>query len=735
MLGTRRITTAEAATAAAAPAPVRALALALAVAAALAPACDADRFPPAREPDDPRFAVRLATPEDFARVQGEQWAVKYLARVDGRTPPAGLDRACTFQNTAAYPLHLGFLRTFPEFATLDFDAYLALVMRRATRKLWAGEVRLFAGARHPRTGRAGVMGYFVYADRADPLQPGELAEIHARLAACIPYARDLLVLVGADVEQAAAFRAQASALAALGIDLADHADLLPAVKAESYSVGDGYGYLRVVPRGSLPPEVGPRDLLVIEGASETIGLVAGLVTALPQNVHSHLNLRLREKGIPNARIADVLQDQALAQLDGRLARLRVTADAAALEPALLEDAEAFWAMRAPTITLPPPDLEETRLPPLAHLSASDAAAYGGKAANLGELYRVLPEANRVAGFAVPFSVHRDWMAETGLAAAVSGLLGDTRLDTDAGFRRAALLGLRQSFEDGTVSPALVARLAAAAEAALGPGYGTLPIRLRSSSNVEDGVLLSGAGLHDSARGCFADDLDGDDIGPSACLSEAERAALEAELARRRAEMAAFPERTWLREIVGDLSSDLTKERSVARALKKVYASLWNDRAFEERAYFHIDHATALMGVAVNPSFVLERADAVAVTNLGAEPAGAGEPFYRVVSQVGGQPVVSPPDPTASAETLTFRRGPGDTAVDVRVLAPSSLSPSPIWSGPRLEELAGLLFLVQDHFQTQVYPARDPLRLDLEIKLTEDDRIVIKQARPYVSAGP
>ncbi|MBN1611621.1 MAG: hypothetical protein JW940_33610 [Polyangiaceae bacterium] len=683
---------------------------------------------------DPRFATRLDTPADFARLQGEQWAVKYLARIDGRKPPEPLDRDCTFQDTATYPLHLPFLRTFPEFETLDFDTYLTLVVHRASRVLWGGELRLFSGARHPRTGKRGVMGLFVYADAQEPLEIEELLGLYQRIERCAPYARDLLVLVGADTDQAARLREQADELDAFGISVVNAVDLVqPDVAAEGYSVGDGYGYLRIVASGqTLPSDLGPRDLLVIEGASDDIGLVAGLVTALPQNVHSHLNLRLREKQIPNARISDVFQDQALMELDGRLAHLHVEAETATLEPALLVDAEAFWSLRVPPITLPTPDLDEESLMSVAHLSAGDVTAYGSKAANLGELYTVLPKPNRLVGFGIPFSRYREWMEQTGLADRVSELLTDPRTRTDAVYRRSELEALRDAIEDAEVAPESIAELAETAQAVFGSKYETMPLKFRSSSNVEDTTRLSGAGLHDSARGCFADDLDGDTEGPSACLSDDERAALQAELDQRRVELAEHPERTWVADIVKDLSSDLSKERSVARAVKKVYASLWNDRAFEERAYFGIDQQTALMGIQVNPSFVLERVDAVAVTNL-SDP--DGEPYTRVVSQVGGQPVVDPPDPTVVAETLTFRKSSDGTVMDAQVLTSSSLSPLPIWSRTRLQELADLLSVAQAHFETDVYPEIQPLELDIEIKVTRDDRIVIKQARPYVAGGP
>jgi hypothetical protein len=143
----------------------------------------------------------------------------------------------------------------------------------------------------------------------------------------------------------------------------------------------------------------------------------------------------------------------------------------------------------------------------------------------------------------------------------------------------------------------------------------------------------------------------------------------------------------------------------------------------------MNHREAFMGVAVNPSFVLERLDSVAVTHL---PAGAAGPLYRVVSQRDGLPVVRPPDPTLVAETLTFRRDTSGLPADIRLITRSSLSPDPLWSDARLSELAALLFQVQDHFAVAVYPHLPNLSLDLEIKVTADDRIVIKQARPYVA---
>ena len=682
-----------------------------------------------------RYLERLERPADFAALQGEGWAVKYLGNVPGRTAPAALDRACLFQNTALYPLHLQFLHSFPELRALDFDSYLNLTQRNASRVLWAGELQLVPGGVHPRTGRAGMMAYFVYGDASEDIAIDDLVAVDTRLKSCAPYARELLVLVAADPEQNRKFLAQAAALTARGVDVADLAKLRPVVGAEGYSLGEGYGYLRIIPRGVRPIEYGPRDILVSEGSFEDLALVAGLVTALPQNLHSHVNLRLREKRVPNARIPDVYDNQAVQLLDGKLAHLTVSETQARLEPAALADAEAFWRSQRPPVRPLTANLDEQRVLDFSTVAASQSSAYGIKAANLGELYRALPAANRPLGFAVPFSAHRDFLQLNGLDARVAAWLAEPRLRADTAFRRSGLRQLRDAIEAAPLPAGLIDRLAEAARAAFGDGYATAPTRLRSSSNAEDGELVSGAGLHDSARGCFADDADADELGPSACLAPAERAWMSQELDRRRAELAAFPQRIWLADVIEDLQGDLTRERTVARAVRKVYASLWNERAFEEREYWGMDHRQAFMGLAVNPSFVLEKLDAVAVTNV---PVAGATPIYRVVSQRDGLPVVRPPDPTLVAESLSFRRGPSDVPVDVQIATRSSLSPEPLWSEPRLAELAGLMFIVQDHFSRAVYPQVQALSLDLEIKVTRDDRIVIKQARPYrasFTSGP
>jgi pyruvate, water dikinase len=682
---------------------------------------------------DVEFLTRLPSAEAYGSLAAEGGVVKYLAKVDAREPePVFAGAQCLFQNTAKYEYHVEFLRSFAEYDDLSAERYADLVLRRQSRSMWGGGLRLFAATRHPVSGKSGVLAYTIYSESTaeEMLTVEDIVEVDRRLKTAATFASDFLVFTPDGGAQGAVWRDRADELLAEGVTMVDPSMLRPGFLAETYVDGEGYGYLRLVSDDTDAENVGPRDVLVIESAPNDLGLVAGLVTRVPQSLGSHVNLRLREKGIPSAAVANVFDNAVIAALTDRLVHLRASGTNVEITPARLEDAEAFWSTRRPSVGDPASDLGVTELQALDALSAADAKAYGTKAANLGELSYVLPTENRVHGFALPFRSYADFMVETGLDAEVESLLADRAMRTDAAHKRARLEELRDRIRAAELSPALADSLAAAISTAYGDAGVTTRLRFRSSTNAEDLPGVSGAGLYDSRSGCLGDDLDADDAGPSACLTEEHERFLTAELARRRDELATYPERTFLNELIADLESDLTAEKSAFRAIRRVWASLWNVRAFDDREYYGIDHRSVFMGMTVHPAFVGEELEAVVVTGL--EP-DAARPLYRVVSQRGEIGVVRPIDPNARPEILTFRRGQSDVPVEVTLVQSSSLSEdgAPLWSEPRVAELGNLLFDVQDHFSVGVYPEITPLMLDIEVDVTMDGRTVIKQARPYV----
>lgn len=681
---------------------------------------------------DVPYLTELESPDDYGALalDGE---LRYLAPIEGAMPEPPLDAPCAFQNTALYAFHIQFLATLPAYDTLDYNAYLDMVLRRRSRVFYGGMLKQWPSTRHPLTEKTGVISYGAYQTEApgEAFTVDELVFLHERLVSCAPYAEDLLVLVPDGATQTIQLRGLRDQLRERGVPVLMPEELRAGLGAEVYSEGESYGYLKIVPAGEPIEDYAPRDVLIASSAPNDISIVSGLITASPQSMHSHVSLRLREKNVPNASVPNIYENAFVQTLDGRLVHVVAAEDDVEIEPARLADAEAFWQATRPDLPPLRSDLGVSALDGFATLQHADALAYGTKAANLGELYRVLDEAYRVEGFGIPFSAYVAFIEHNQLGARLEALLEDERAQTDRAYLDDQLKALRDAIKAGELPDGFASELHDAAIAALGAGALTQRLRFRSSTNAEDLEALSGAGLYDSKSGCIADDEDDDALGPSRCLSDEDAASYQAALDAARDELAEHPERTWLSARIDDYERELSEEKSAASALAKVWASLWTLRAFEERAYYGLDHRDVYMGIAVNPAFVGEQLDAVVVSNV---PAGEGDArVYRVVTQVAEVGVVRPDDPTAVPETLVFQRGAGDQLEDLEVLVRSSFATGAqdsLWSMPQLEALAAALFRIQDAFEADVYPNISPLALDLEVKLTRDDAISIKQARPY-----
>ena len=682
----------------------------------------------------PRYETRLDDAADVEALADGDLSVKYLAPLDPAVTAPPLDSGCVFQDMHDAVWHIEFLAAYPEWQDLGYDAYLDMVLRRETRTSWGGSVRWWPDAPHPETGEVGLLSFSVYAEDTpgNELRFEDVVSVRDRMQSCVGFAPEAVVFVAEGPGQRRLIESEADAFADAGIVATDAASLAGEVEFEIYSDGVGYGTLVVVPPTEPLGDYGPRDVLVLESAPNDIGVVAGLITSQPQNLHSHVNLRLQEKGIPNARIPNATESRLLTGLADRLVRIEANAAGVDVTPASEDEAEAWWAAHRPDVGQPIADLGVGDVASFSSLGSEDAIAYGAKAANLAELSNLLGPEHAPLGFAIPFSAYAAHVSDNGIDDLIATTLVDPRLVSDRDFRRTALDDLRDEIRDAPVDPGLLDAIEEQARGWLGDAAETTRLRFRSSTNVEDLEALTGAGLYDSRSGCLGDDRDGDEAGPSRCLSAAERTLLEGRLTTLRGELSAHPDRVWLEAIIADIEGDISEERPIARALPRVWRSLWNDRAWEEREFYGIDHERAYMGVAVNASFVMERINAVVVTNLDQE---AGDPLYRVVSQVGTESVVRPDDPTAIAEVRTVRRGDGDTRVDDTLWTESSLGEGgSLWSDERFAELMTVVFEAHDHFAANVYD--DPAStFDLEVKLTADGRVVIKQIRPYIEVGP
>ena len=216
---------------------------------------------------------------------------------------------------------------------------------------------------------------------------------------------------------------------------------------------------------------------------------------------------------------------------------------------------------------------------------------GGKAANFGFLRRTIPENAPAPALALSFDLWFDFMAQPAgegtLRESIASDLTGFAFPPDVARLRPVLEAVRERIKEATfTSEQRVAVLAALRPFA---AVESRRIRFRSSTNVEDSEVFSGAGLYDSFSGCLADDTDGDTAGPSHC------------------------------------DPDRRKERGVFRAIKKVYASFYNENAFIERLRHEVEESAVGMAILAHHAFPDEIELANGVATLLIQPMEEGMP--------------------------------------------------------------------------------------------------------------
>ena len=208
------------------------------------------------------------------------------------------------------------------------------------------------------------------------------------------------------------------------------------------------------------------------------------------------------------------------------------------------------------------------------------------------------------------------------------------------------------------------------------------IRFRSSTNVEDAERFSGAGLYDSYSGCLADDLDGDTRGPSRC------------------------------------DPTEANERGVFRAIKKVYASFYNDNAFVERLRHGINEAEVGMGLLVHYSFPdeIEQANGVATLKI----TRAHEPAARtveaeLVTQAGAVSVANPEANAAPEVVRVHRSGSAAPTLTRQQQSGLVLLGATVLAWPADYETLFVLLDRAAQAYCALFPDKADVTLDLEYK--------------------
>lgn len=461
------------------------------------------------------------------------------------------------------------------------------------------------------------------------------------------------------------------------------------VTYQPLSEGVAYGTLRFVPADDLNgASLGPNIILVTDDVPNDIPLVGGLVTEAFQTPLAHVNVLSQNRGTPNASLKSARTELA-ASLD-QLVRLEVAAAGLRVTAATPEEALAYWQSRMPAGPRVAPRLD-TSLRGVQALTGHDLTslpAIGAKAAQLAQLGRGrAPYCGGLAlidtpetPFAVPLVHSLEHLERSQARALLDELEARADFAADPGVRARGLAEVRARIMAEPVDPGLLAEV----ESAVRTRFGSERVRFRSSSNSEDLPGFNGAGLYTS---------------------------LGAEL--------------------GD------ETRRVEDALRTVWASLYNARAYDERAYAHIDESRVAMGVLVHGAFLGEQANGVAVSRNVLDPT-RGDIYY--VNAQAGEASVTNPAPGVATEQLVYRWGREPPIV---YQSDSSLvgalgGRGQVLASDEVADLACALRTVHQLFQPLLDPdGQNPwFAMEVEYKfLGPERRLLIKQARPHSFGAP
>jgi phosphoenolpyruvate synthase/pyruvate phosphate dikinase len=262
------------------------------------------------------------------------------------------------------------------------------------------------------------------------------------------------------------------------------------------------------------------------------------------------------------------------------------------------------------------------------------------------------------------------MKFNGLYDEVRTILAEPLFSTDPIHREAWLHYLRDRIEAGAF-PTWMTESLTELQGRFWPGTG---IRCRSSANSEDMVGFSGAGLYDSY-------------------------------------------------------THRPDEGHLGETVKQVWASLWNDRAFDEREFYRVDHLTSAMGVLVHPDDDDEIANGVGVTKNIIDPNWTG---YYINAQA-GESLVTNPDPNAIPEEFLIAQLLGQTRYTIQYVTFSNLVPEgeTVMTTAQAEQLADRMNVIHRRFRTLYGGDFDTFAMEIEWKINSAGQLVIKQARPWV----
>ncbi len=435
-----------------------------------------------------------------------------------------------------------------------------------------------------------------------------------------------------------------------------------------FNEAEGFGFFRKM---ELDENPGSRDIVLYDALPNSLPRVGGIITSVIQTPLSHVNLRAIQDNAPNAYIKEPLDIPEIADLLGKYIYYKVESENYEIREATLEEVNAWYENIRPTeAQIPERDLSQTAILPLDDIEFEMSTAFGAKCSNVATMRSFgFPEGTIPDGFGIPFYFYDEFMKFNGFYDEVETMISNPDFINDLETRIDMLKDFRKDIKDAPMPQWMLDELQAMHD--LFP-EGT-PVRCRSSTNNEDLPGFSGAGLYTSKT--------------------------------------QYPE-----------------EGHISKSVKQVYASMWNFRAYDERDFYRVDQYIAAMGILCHPNYNEEKSNGVGVS---IDPIYNTENTFYLNTQV-GEFLITNPDANSIPEEILLNEDPNE---GYTILRNSNLVPigELVMGEEYLDLMRNYLKVIHDEFAI-LYNVEgvDGFGMDIEYKVTAEDQLIIKQARPWVS---
>ena len=386
----------------------------------------------------------------------------------------------------------------------------------------------------------------------------------------------------------------------IGIETISASDIYEGQSLQILNQKEAYGNLVFVDAKDIETtQVKYTDIVVVNGTPKELPPVAGVITTDFQTPLSHITILCQNRGTPVIAFKDAWKDSLLRLFENKSVRFTVHKDSFEIINVETTDVDKYWKTKRDSIQSISlyTDTSIQSILPIDLINKNSINIVGGKAANFGELVKLVKELELTsktpeAAFAIPFYFYSNHMNTFGIQDRISQFVTSKGEGYDDKMVREFLSDIRQQIMESKLDQRFLSEVSKQVKK-----NGFTRVRFRSSTNAEDLDGFNGAGLYDSKTGILNN-----------------------------------------------------QKKSFELAIKKVWASAWNYKAFMEREYFGINQESIAMGILCHRSFPNETANGVVITKNLYRNNYRG---FVINAQYGETSVVNPPDGVTCEQMICY----------------------------------------------------------------------------------